>query len=145
MIGAIGSMHSVRKEEIDQGHQLRVVTAVVTPTLTYVYGCEAWTLQARHKGHIQVTQMRLLSWIEGVSRLVRMRDVSFRGILKQEGVLDIYGEEAAAELEAQGRSNRVTKKVLMETFQEDALEEHPGRHGDVTLINSTLSIMHAYY
>ena len=35
MIGAIGSMHSVRKEEIDQGHQLRVVTAVVTPTLTY--------------------------------------------------------------------------------------------------------------
>ena len=42
--------------------------------------------------------------------MVRMRDVSFRGILKQEGVLYIYGEEAAAELEAKGRSNRVTKK-----------------------------------
>ena len=28
----------------------------------------------------------------------------------------------------------------METFQEDALKEHPGRDGPVTLINSTLSI-----
>ena len=45
---------------------------------------------------------------------IRMRKVSFRGILKQEGVriyIYIYGEEAAAEFEAKGRSNRVTKEV----------------------------------
>ena len=29
---------------------MRVVNAVVIPTLTY--GCEAWTLQARHKGRM---------------------------------------------------------------------------------------------
>ena len=41
-----------------------------------------------------------------------MRKVSFRDILKQEGVqIYIYGEEAAAELETMGRSSIVTKKV----------------------------------
>ena len=45
--------------------------------------------------------------------MVIMRKVSFRGILKQEGVqiYTVYGEEVAAELEAMGRSSRVTKKV----------------------------------
>ena len=38
-----------------QGIKLRVVNAMVIPTLTY--GCEAWVLQARHKGRIQATQM----------------------------------------------------------------------------------------
>ena len=47
----------------------------------------------------------------GVSSLVRMRKVNFRGILKQEGVYDLYGEIWGAELEAKGRSNRVTKTV----------------------------------
>ena len=112
MIGTIGSTYSARKEEIDQGYQTESVHCCGDTHLD-IYGCEAWTLQARHKGHIQATQMRLLSWIEGVSRLVIMRKVSFRGILKQEGVqiYTVYGEEVAAELEAMGRSSRVTKKV----------------------------------
>ena len=38
--------------------ELRVVNAMVIPTL--IYGCEAWALQARHKGRIQATQMRVL-------------------------------------------------------------------------------------
>ena len=60
---------------------------MVIPTLTYV--CEAWGLQARHKGRIQPTQMRVLRWIEGVSRLDRIRNVDLRGILRQEGGLDL--------------------------------------------------------
>ena len=32
-------------------------------------------LQARHKGRIQAMQMRVLRWIEGVSRVDRVRSV----------------------------------------------------------------------
>ena len=35
MIGAIGSTYSARKEGIDQGYHLRVVTVEVITTLTY--------------------------------------------------------------------------------------------------------------
>ena len=60
---------------------------MVIPTLTYA--CKAWTLQARHKGQIETTQMRLLRRIERVTRLDRVRNVEFRGGYKQEGVLDM--------------------------------------------------------
>ena len=75
MIGAIGSTYSVRKEEIDQGYQTESGHCCGDTHLD-IYGCEAWILQARHKGHMQAMQMRVLSWIEGVSRLVIMRKVS---------------------------------------------------------------------
>ena len=58
---------------------------MVMPTLTY--DCEAWTLQAMHKGRIEAMQMRVLRRIEGGSRLDRVRNVDLRGRLKQEGVL----------------------------------------------------------
>ena len=47
--------------------------------------------EARKKfyGSIQATQMRVLRWIEGVSRLNRIRNVDLRGRLRQEGVLDL--------------------------------------------------------
>ena len=67
--------------------KLRVVNAMVIPTLTY--GCEAWALQARHEGQIQTTQMRVLQWREGVSRLDKIRNVDLRGRLRQVGVLDL--------------------------------------------------------
>ena len=60
--------------------------AMVIPTFTY--GCEAWTLQARHKGGAQAMQMRVLRWIEVVSRLDRVRNVGTRSRLGQEGVAD---------------------------------------------------------
>ena len=53
------------RNELSKGAKLRVVNAIVVPTLTY--GCEAWALQARHRGRIQATQVRVLRWIEGVS------------------------------------------------------------------------------
>ena len=86
MVGAIGSTVLGRKELL-KGTNFRVVNSMVIPTLTY--GCEAWTLQARHKGRIQATQMRVLRWIEGVSRLDRVRIVNIRSRLGQEGVVDM--------------------------------------------------------
>ena len=74
-----------------------MVNAIVLPTL--MYGCEVWALQARHRGRIQATQMRVLRWIEGVSRLDRVRNVNIRSRLGQEGVADIYGDEATAGVE----------------------------------------------
>ena len=50
-----------------------MANAMVIPTLTYCY--EAWALLARHKGRIQATQIRMLRWIEGVTRLDRVRNV----------------------------------------------------------------------
>ena len=53
----IGSTVLGRKELL-KGRKLRVVNAMVIPTLAY--GCEVWALLARHKGQIQATQMRVL-------------------------------------------------------------------------------------
>ena len=64
IIGAIGSTYSARKEGIDQGYHTESGHCCVDTHLD-IYGCVAWTLQARHKGHIQATQMRVLSWTEG--------------------------------------------------------------------------------
>ena len=55
---------------------------------TLTYGCEIWTLQARHKGQIEAMQMRVIRRIEGVSRLDRVRNDYLRDRLKQERVLD---------------------------------------------------------
>ena len=84
IIGAIGRTVLGRKE-LTKGTKVRVVNVI--PTLTY--GCEARTLQARHKGQIEVAQMRALRRIEGVSRMDRVMNVDIRGRLKQEGVLDM--------------------------------------------------------
>ena len=58
------STYSVGKEGIDQGY-LTESGHCCGDTHLDIYGCEAWTLQARHKGHKQATQMRVSSWIEG--------------------------------------------------------------------------------
>ena len=75
------------RKELSKGTKLRVMNAMVIPTLTY--GCEAWTLQVRHKGRIQAMQVRVLRWIEGVSRLDRGRNVNIRSRLGQEEVVDM--------------------------------------------------------
>ena len=86
MIGAIGSSVLGRKE-LTKGTKLRVVNAMVLPTLTY--GCETWTLQTRHRGRVEAMQMRVMRRIEGVTRLDSIRNVDLRDRLKQEGVLDL--------------------------------------------------------
>ena len=110
MIGAIGRTVLGRKE-LTKGTKVRVVNAMVIPTLTY--GCEAWTLQARHKGQIEAAQMRALRRIEGVSRMDRVRNVDIRGRLKQEGVLDMVKKRQQnwKQKVEEMSNNRVTKKI----------------------------------
>ena len=42
---------SAGKEGADKGHQAKSNNAMVLPTLTY--GCEASTLQTRHRGRVE--------------------------------------------------------------------------------------------
>ena len=111
MIGAIGNTVLGRKE-LMKGTKLKVVNAMVIPTLTY--GCEVWALQAKHKGRIQAVQMRVLRRREGVSSVDRISNVDLRDRLKQEGVLDYVRRRQQnwkQRLEEMS-SSRVTKKVL---------------------------------
>ena len=93
---------------------------MVIPTLTY--GCEAWTLQARHKGQIEAIQMKVLRRIEWVSRLDRVRTVYLRGRLKQERLLDTVKkrQQIRKQRVEEMSTNRVSKKIY------DG--EIPGRH-----------------
>ena len=86
MVGAIRSK-VLRRKELSKGTKLRAVNATVISTL--MCGCEAWAMQARHKGRLQATQMRVLRWIEGLSRLDRVRNMDIRSRLGQEGVADM--------------------------------------------------------
>ena len=79
----------------------------------YTYGCEAWTLQARHKGQIEAAQMRALRRIEEGSRMDRVRNVDIRGRLKQKGVLDMVKKRQQnwKQKVEKMRNNRVIKKI----------------------------------
>ena len=41
----------LERKELTKGIKLRVVNAMVLPTLTYGY--EVWTLQTRHRGRVE--------------------------------------------------------------------------------------------
>ena len=75
MVGAIENT-VLGRIELMKGTKLKVVNAIVIPTLTY--GCEVWAPQAKHNGQIQAVLMRVLRRIEGVSRLNRIRKVDLR-------------------------------------------------------------------
>ena len=85
MIGAIGSTYSVRKEGIDQRYQTESGHCCGDTHLD-IYGCEAWTLQTRHKGHIHAGYADEGVYMDRRGVKIKMRKVSFRGILKQEEV-----------------------------------------------------------
>ena len=106
MIGAIGRTVLGRKE-LTKGTSSGQCMVIQT------YGCEAWTLQARHKGQIEAAQMRALRRIEGVSRMDRVRNVDIRGRLKQEGVLDMVKKRQQnwKQKVEEMSNNRVTKKI----------------------------------
>lgn len=45
------------RPELTKGTKVRIINAMVIPTLTYRY--KIWTVQASHKGQIQATKMRV--------------------------------------------------------------------------------------
>ena len=67
MVGAL-RRQIIERKELSKATKLRVINALVVPTL--LYGTETWTLQKRHKSKIQATEMRYLRKVEGVTRLI---------------------------------------------------------------------------
>ena len=57
-------------KELSKATKLRVIYAMVVPTL--LYGSETWTLQRRHRSKIQAMEMRYLGKVEGVTRMDRI-------------------------------------------------------------------------
>ena len=142
-LGPLG-VHAVLGGRIDQEYQTESGHCCGDIHLD-IHGCEAWTLQARRKGKIQATQMRVLSWIQEVSRLVRMKKPSLGAYWNRDEFRIYMVKRRQQSWKQRVEAIEWRRQFLMETFQEDGLEEHPGRDGAVTSINSTLSIMHAYY
>ena len=60
---------------------------MVVPTL--LYGCETWTIQKRHVSRLQVTEMRYLRRVEGVTKLDKVRNEDNRQRLNQEAVVEV--------------------------------------------------------
>ena len=56
----------LRREEISRSTKLKVVNAIVMPTL--MYGCETWSLSKQLQLKVQAMQINVLRRIEGVSR-----------------------------------------------------------------------------
>lgn len=65
MIGGMNEM-VLRREEISRSTKLKVVNAIVMPTL--MYGCETWGLSKWLQLKVQAMQINVLRRIEGVSR-----------------------------------------------------------------------------
>ena len=84
----IGGMNEnvLKSKELSRSTKLKVVNATVIPTL--LYGCETWWLSKHLQSRVQATQMNVLRWIEGVSRLDRIRNVDIREKRCQVSVLD---------------------------------------------------------
>ena len=77
-VKVIGAMRSevLERRELSRGTKLRVFNAMVVPTL--LYGCKIWTVLKRHESRLQVTEMRFLRRVEGVTKLDRVRNEDIR-------------------------------------------------------------------
>ena len=111
----IGGMNEMvlRKKELSRSTKLKVMNATVMPTL--LYGCETWSLSKRQQSKVQATQMNVLKRIEGVSRLVRVRNVDIREKLRQEGGLDmVKSRQEKWKIRMEEMSlERTTKKIFV--------------------------------
>ena len=110
----IGGMNEIvlRRKELSRNTKLKVLNAVMMPTL--MYGCETWSLSKQQQSRVQATQMNALRRIEGVCRLDRVRNVDIREKLQQEGVLDMVKSRQVkwkARLENMSME-RTTKKIF---------------------------------
>ena len=86
MVGALRS-EVIERKELSKATKLRVINAMVVPTL--LYGSETWTLQRRHRSKIQAMEMRYLRRVEGVTRMDRLTNEDIRRRLEVEAVLEV--------------------------------------------------------
>ena len=77
----------IERKELSKATKLRVINAMVVPTL--LYGSETWTLQKRHRSKIQAMEMRYLRKVEGVTRLDRVLNEDIRRRLGVEAMLAV--------------------------------------------------------
>ena len=64
MIGTM-STKVLQKSELSRKTKMKVYNACIVPAL--LYGCESWTLQARHMSRLQAVEMKYLRWVAGVT------------------------------------------------------------------------------
>ena len=119
MVGAL-RRQVIERKELSKATKLRVINAMVVPTL--LYGSETWTLQKRHRSKIQAMEMRYLRKV-GVTRLNRVPNKDIRRRLGVEAVLvvaDRKKKEWRERIEGMSQE-RLVKRV----FEEDVCGRRP--------------------
>ena len=122
VIGGMNEMQ-LRRMELSRSTKLKVVNAIVMPTL--LYGCKTWSLSKRQQSKVHATQMNVLRRFEGMSRLGRARNLDIREKLRQEGVLDIVkSRQEKWKIRMEEMSlERTTKKIFVGEMEEKGQEE----------------------
>ena len=120
MVGAL-RRQVIERKELSKTTKLRVINAMVVPTL--LYGSESWTLQKRHRSKIQAMEMRYLRKIEGVTRLHRVPNEDTRRRLGAEAVLAV-GDRKKKEwrVRIEGMSQ---ERLMRRVFEEDVCGMRP--------------------
>ena len=120
MMGAL-RRQVIERKELSKATKLRVINAMVVPTL--LYGSETWTLQKRHRSKIQAMEMRYLRKVEGVTRLDRVSNEDFRRKLGVEAVLAIADRKKKEWRERiEGMSQ---ERLVRRVFEEDVYGRRP--------------------
>ena len=118
MVGAL-RRQVIERKELSKATKLRVINAMVVPTL--LYGSETWTLQKRHRSKIQA--MRYLRKVEGVTRLDRVSNEDIRRRLGVEAVLavaDRKKKEWRERIEGMAQ-----ERLVKRAFEEDVCGRRP--------------------
>ena len=95
----IGGMNEtvLKRKELSRSIKLKVENVTMIPTL--LYGCETWCLSKHLQSRVQATQMNVLRWIEGVSRLDRIyKECGHQGEAMSSECFR-YGKDQAGEME----------------------------------------------
>ena len=120
MVGAL-RRQVIERKELSKATKLRVINAMVVPTL--LYGSETWTLQKRHRSKIQAMEMRYLRKVEGVTRLDRALSEDIRRRLGVEAVLAVVDKTKKEWRERiEGMSQ---ERLVRRVFEEDVCRRRP--------------------
>ena len=119
MVGAL-RRQVIERKELSKATKLRVINAMVVPTL--LYGSETWTLQKRHRSKIQAMEMRYLRKV-GVTRLDRVSNEDTRRRLGVEAVLaDADRKKKEWRERIEGMSQ---ERLVRRVFEEDVCGRRP--------------------
>ena len=114
MVGAL-RRQVIERKELSKATKLKVINAMVVPTL--LYGSETWTLQKRHRSKIQAMEMRYLRKVEGVTRLDRVSNEDTRRRLGVEAVLAVADRKKEWRERIEGMPQ---ERLVRRVFEEDA-------------------------